>query len=120
MFSDVRRLLQTVTDCSCRYSLTHRALYVHLYVYLSSLCIFRGVVISTHAQNVLHAVEELREAIKLAVGVIDDGLVDAAQRRLSAIGAVKEGDKNLPTLVEVARSPQMELLSSRTDLILQV
>lgn len=56
--------------------------------HLGSLGVLRSIIISTHAQHILHAVVELREAIELTVAVVNCRLVDAIEGGLGVIGAV--------------------------------
>lgn len=89
-------------------------------IYLCSLGIFGGVVIPAHAEHVLRAVVELREAVELTVAVVNVGLVDTTERGLSLVGAVEERLENLPAQVKVSCASQMEPLRRWSDLILQV
>lgn len=88
--------------------------------HLSSLGVFGGVVVPAHAEHVLRAVVELREAVELAVAVVDAGLVDAAEGGLRVVGAVEERLEDLSALVKVPRASQVESLRGRPDLVLQV
>lgn len=65
-----------------------------LCIHLGCLGVFGGTVVSTHAQHVLCTVVELREAIKLAVVVVDHWLIDATDGGLGVIGAVEERLEN--------------------------
>ncbi len=89
-------------------------------IYLGSPGILGSVIIPAHAQHVLRAVVELREAVELAVAVVNGWLVDTAEGGLGLVGAVEERLENLSTLVKVSCASQMELLCRWTDLILQV
>lgn len=75
--------------------------------YLCSIDIFGGVVISAHTQHILCAVVKLREAIELAVGEVDRGLVDAIQRGVGLVGAVEEGLKLQAALLEISTPTQV-------------
>lgn len=88
--------------------------------HLCGLGVFGGVVIAAHAQHVLRAVVELGEAVELAVAVVDAGLVDATQGRLSVVGAVEERLEDLSAQVKVPRAPQVEPLRWGSNLVLQV
>lgn len=89
-------------------------------LYLSCLGIFRSVIIPAHAQHILRAVVELREAVELTVAVVNGRLVDTTEGGSGLIGAVEEWLENLATLVKVSCAPQIELLRRWTNLILQV
>lgn len=89
-------------------------------IYLCSLGIFGGVIIPAHAEHILRAVVELREAVELTVVVVNVGLVDTTERGLSLVGAVEERLENLPAQVKVSCASQMEPLCRWSDLILQV
>lgn len=89
-------------------------------IYLGSLGIFGSVIISAHAQHVLCAVVELREAVELTVAVVDGWLVDATEGGQGLVSAIEERLENLSALVEVSCASQIELLCRRTDFILQV
>lgn len=106
-------------------SLAYRILYEYGKVFLCGIHlgspgILGGVVIPAHAQHILRAVVELREAVELTVVVVDGWLVDTVEGRLGLVGAVEERLENLSALVKVPRASQMELLRGRTNLILQV
>lgn len=88
--------------------------------HLSGLGVFGGVVVPAHAEHVLRAVVELREAVELAVAVVDAGLVDAAEGSLRVVGAVEKRLEDLSALVKVPRASQVESLRGRPDLVLQV
>lgn len=89
-------------------------------VYLCSADIFGSIIIPAHAEHILCAVVELREAIELTIAVVNGRLVDTIKGRLGHIGAVEKWLQNLPTLVKVSCASQMEPLRGWTDLILQV
>lgn len=89
-------------------------------IYLGSSGIFGSVIIPAHAEHILRAVVELREAIELAIVVVNGRLVDTTERGLGVIGAIEERLENLPTLVKVSCASQMEPLRRWADLILQV
>lgn len=89
-------------------------------VTLGSVGILGSVVVPSHAQHILRAVVELREAVELTVGVVDGGLVDAAEGAQGLVGAVEERLQNLSALVKVSRASQMQLLRRWTDFIPQV
>lgn len=86
--------------------------------YFCGLGVLGGVVIATHAEHVLRAVVELGEAVELAVAVVDAGLVDAAQRRLSVVGAVEEWLEDLSAQVKVPCASQVESLGWGSNLVL--
>lgn len=88
--------------------------------HLCCLGVFGGVIIPAHAEHVLRAVVELREAVELAVGVVNAGLVDATKRGLSDVGAVEERLEDLSALVKVPCSSQVKSLRGWSNLILQV
>lgn len=88
--------------------------------HLGGLGVFGGIVITAHAEHVLRAVVELGEAVELAVAVVDAGLVDAAQRRASVVGAVKERLEDLSAQVKVPCASQVESLRWGSDLVLQI
>jgi len=90
------------------------------WIYLGSVGILGSVVVPSHAQHILRAVVELREAVELTVGVVDGGLVDAAEGAQGLVGAVEERLQNLSALVKVSRASQMQLLRRWTDFIPQV
>lgn len=89
-------------------------------IYLGSPGILWSVIIPAHAQHILRAVVELREAVELTVAVVNGRLVDATEGGLGLVGAVEERLQNLPTQVKVPGASQVELLRRWTDLILQV
>lgn len=89
-------------------------------IYLGCLGVFGSIIIPAHAQYILRAVVELREAIELAVVVVDGGLVHTAEGGMGLIGVVEEWLKNLPTLFKVSCASQIEPLGRWTNLILQV
>lgn len=89
-------------------------------IYLGSPGVLGSVVIPAHAQHVLRAVVELREAVELTVAVVDGWLVDTTEGGLGLVGAVEERLENLSTLVKVSGASQVELLCRRTNLILEV
>lgn len=89
-------------------------------IYLGSLGIFGSVIVPSHAEHILRAVVELREAVELTIVVVNGRLVDATEGGLGVIGAVEERLDNQPTLVKVSCTSQMEPLRRWTNLILQV
>ena len=88
--------------------------------YLSRLCIFWSIIIPAHAQHILRAVVEFREAIELTVAVVNGRLVDTTEGGVGLICVVEERLENLATPVKVSCASQMELLCRWTNLILQV
>lgn len=89
-------------------------------MYLSSIGIFGGVVVSSHAQHVFSTVVKLREAVELAVGEVDGRLVDSVKRCVGVIGAVEERLEQQTAALEVSCATQVHPLVLRTQLILQV
>lgn len=79
--------------------------------YLSSLGKCWPVVAATNAQHVLGAVEELREAIELAVVEVDWGLVNAIQGGLAGVGAGQQGAQHRPTSSPVSLSSDVKDLA---------
>lgn len=89
-------------------------------IYLGCLGIFGSIIIPAHAQYILCAVVELREAIELTIVVVDGGLVHTTEGGVGLIGVVEEWLENLPTLLKVSCASQIEPLGRWTNLILQV
>lgn len=89
-------------------------------VHLSSVGIFGGVVVSSHAQYIFSTVIELREAVELAVGEVDGRLVDSIQWCVGVVGAVEEWLEQQMAAVEVSSASQVNSLVLRTHLILEV
>lgn len=89
-------------------------------MYLSSIGIFGGVVVSTHAQHIFSTVVELGEAVELAVGEVDGRLVDSVKRGVGVIGAVEERLEQQTAAVEVSSAAQVHPLVLGTHLILKV
>lgn len=89
-------------------------------VHLSSVGIFGGVVVSSHAQHIFSTVVELREAVELAVGEVDGWLVDSVQRGVGVVGAVEERLEQQTAAVEVSSASQVNSLVLRTHLVLEV
>lgn len=89
-------------------------------MYRGSLGVFGSVIIPSNAQHVLRAVVELREAVELAVGVIDGRLVDSAEGSEGLVGAVEERLQDLSALGKGSGASQMQLLRRWTNFIQQV
>lgn len=89
-------------------------------VHLSSVGIFGGVVVSSHAQHIFGTVVELREAVELAVGEVDGWLVDSVQRGVGVVGAVEERLEQQTAAIEVSSATQVHPLLLRTHIILEV
>lgn len=79
--------------------------------YLSSLGKCWPMVVATDAQHILGTVEELREAIELAVVEVDWGLVNAVQGGLAGVGAGQQGAQHRPTSGPVSLSPEVKDLA---------
>lgn len=90
-------------------------------VFDSHLCstgVLCGVVVAPHAQHILGAVVELREAVELAVVEVDGWLVDAIEGGVRLIGAVQKRLQEQAARVKVSGSADVDPLARRTHFVL--